>query len=187
MAPNLATVLTLVPQGLWKTLKKFVKRDKIVIADTPFLICTKYTPALIVVMLCVSFANQFVRNVEIDCTTSATAGGAGRPGYAGGGSQVDNELNNYCWNYETFLVAKALLPSMRGKVTYPGVYGYSKGEDVLIRQRYYKYVWLILVQLGVIAFLPYFLWKVSPRGRQQRNLNFKRSSRQAATKAPSAA
>lgn len=123
MAPNIAAIISIIPTNIWRSLKKFVTKDGIIVFDTAFKLSTKYTPALLIVMMCLSFANQFVRSVEIDCTTSSSGNSAGRSSSFGGGSSGDNELNNYCWNYETFLVAKALQPSMRGRVTYPGVYG----------------------------------------------------------------
>lgn len=158
MAPTLATVLNIIPGGIFVQLQKFLSREKVIVTDIPFKLSTKYTPALLIVMICFSFANQFVRNVEIDCTATSSSGG-NRGGFGGGAGET--ELNNYCWNYETFLVAKALQPSWRGRVTYPGVHGYDKGQDELVRQRYYKYVWLVLTKMAVFSFLPLFLWKVS--------------------------
>src|SRR5438105_3306711 len=104
MAPTIAAVLSFIPTNIWGMIKKFVKTEKTCTFDTPFKLSTKYTPALFVIMMCLSFANQFFRNVEIDCTSSTDmpAAGGTRGGY-GGGSET--ELNNYCWNYETFLVA----------------------------------------------------------------------------------
>ncbi|XP_021953351.2 innexin shaking-B [Folsomia candida] len=48
---------------------------------------------------------------------------------------------------------------MQGEVSYPGVSGYRKDRDGVIRQRYYKIVWMILVKLAIFSFLPYFFWR----------------------------
>lgn len=160
MPLSIATVFSVIPVNLWRSVKKFATKDRTVVFDLPFKMSTKYTPALSIVMLCFSFANQFVRNIELDCSTNGFGGKVStQKGY--GTTEISNELNDFCWNHETFLVAKALEPSMRGIVTYPGVSGYYRGIDEVLPQRYYKYVWLIFCQIGVIAFLPYFFWKVS--------------------------
>lgn len=145
-------------------IKKFVKQESTVTFDTPFKIATKYTPALFVIAMCLSFANQFLRNIEIDCSYSgsnelSSSSGGGRGGY-GSSSSVDSDLNNYCWNFETFLVKKALDPSMRGKVTYPGIWSYVRAEDELIKQKYYKYLWFGLAKIAAVAFAPLFIWKL---------------------------
>lgn len=162
MPLNIASVLSFIPTNIWRQLKKFVTRDTLVVFDVPFKLSTKYTPALLVVMMCLAFANQFVRNIEIDCSYggSTAAGGRGGSYSSGGGGGGDTELNDYCWNHDTFLVARALDAEMRGRVTYPGVSGYDRGKDAIIRQRYYKQVWLIIGKLAILAFLPYFLWKL---------------------------
>lgn len=158
MPLTIASVFNFVPVDLWRRIKKFVTKDELVIFDLPFKMSTKYTPALLLIFMCLSFANQFVRNIELDCSTNGVMKGA-QNGYGNG--DTDKGLNDFCWNHETFLVARALLPQMRGSVTYPGISRYDRDTDELIRQRYYKYVWLIFGQLMVIAFLPYFFWKVS--------------------------
>jgi hypothetical protein len=163
MPLTISSVLGFIPTNLWRSLKKFVTRETLTVFDIPFKLSTKYTPALLIVMMCLSFANQFVRNVEIDCTYGGSLSGGGstnrHQGYQQGGG--DSELNDFCWNHHTFLVARALTPNMRGMVTYPGVSGYDRGKDALVRQRYYKQVWLGLGKMAVLAFLPYFLWRVS--------------------------
>ena len=121
--------------------------------------------------MCLSFAHQFFRNVEIDCTSSTdtpSSGSSGRGGGYGGG--MESELNNYCWNYETFLVAKALEPRMRGKVTYPGIWSYVRGEDELVKQKYYKYLWFGLCKIAIVAFIPLFLWKLKGIGDKIKSL-----------------
>jgi hypothetical protein len=161
MPLNIASVLSFIPTNLWRQLKKFVTRESLIVFDVPFKLSTKYTPALLVVMMCLSFANQFVRNIEIDCSYGGSTGAQGRSGgYGGQSGGGDTELNDFCWNHDTFLVAKALKPDMRGYVTYPGVSGYDRGKDPVVRQRYYKQVWLILGKMAILAFLPYFLWKL---------------------------
>jgi hypothetical protein len=49
---------------------------------------------------------------------------------------------------------------MRGLVTYPGVSGYNRDRDKVVRQHYYKFVWFILGIMIVLSFLPFFFWKV---------------------------
>lgn len=161
MPLNIGTILTFIPTNVFRPLKKLLKPDKVVTSDGPFLLSTKYTPALLVVMLCLSLANQFVRNVEIDC--SAVSAGQGMTGWHALGG--DNGLNDYCWNHDTFLVAKALEPEMQDEVAYPGVMRYKRGKDQLIKQSYYKQVWLILGKLAVLAFIPYFMWKGTGKSR----------------------
>ncbi|OXA44981.1 Innexin inx2 [Folsomia candida] len=160
-----AAILTFIPNNIWSPLKKFLTRDGIITFDLAFKISTKYTPALLTVGICLSFANQFVRNLEIDCVTNVDDGGGGggggnrRGGGVSVGGSVISDLNDYCWNHDTFLVVKALEPEMRGEVSYPGVSGYRKDRDAVIRQRYYKFVWMILAKMAVFSFLPYFFWK----------------------------
>lgn len=62
-------------------------------------------------MMCLSFANQFVRNIEIDCSYGGSTGAQTRGGGGYGGQQAggDTELNDFCWNHDTFLVAKGEL------------------------------------------------------------------------------
>lgn len=160
MPLTIASVFNFVPINVWKSLKKFVTKDQTVVFDLSFKMSTKYTSGLLIVLMCLSFANEFVRNVEISCSTNGFGGKAKTNGYTTNNDD-EKELNDFCWNYETFLVVKALEPNMRSMVTYPGVSGYNRGTDELLRQRYYKYVWLILGKLTVITFLPYFFWKVS--------------------------
>lgn len=163
MPLTIASVLGFIPTNLWRSLKKFVTRDTLIVFDTAFKLSTKYTPGLLMVMMCLSFANQFVRNIEIDCaygSSTSSSSSATRGGYNQQGTGGDTELNDFCWNHDTFLVAKALRPESRSYVTYPGVSGYDRGKDTLIRQRYYKQVWLILGKMCVLCFLPYFFWKL---------------------------
>jgi len=87
---------------------------------------------------------------------------SGRGGYYGGGSE--SELNNYCWNYGTFLVAKALEPNMRWKANYPGIWNHSRGEDELVKQGYYNKIWVGLAIIGSVAYLPLLLWKFTGAG-----------------------
>jgi hypothetical protein len=82
MPLTVASVIGFIPLNIWRPLKKFLTKEELVICDLPFKISTKYTPALLIVLMCLSFANQFVRNVEIDCTSG---GGGGGGGGAGGG------------------------------------------------------------------------------------------------------
>ncbi|KAJ6639242.1 Innexin inx2 [Pseudolycoriella hygida] len=157
MPLTIASVLNFIPANIWRPLKKFVTQDKTVVFDLCFKMSTKYTPALLTALMCLSFANQFVRNIELDCSTNGVL--KGTHGHGFDSSDTDKGLNDFCWNHETFLVVKALDPRMRGIVTYPGVSGYDKDADELLRQRYYKYVWIIFGKLAVIAFAPYFFWK----------------------------
>lgn len=158
MAPGIQTIISIIPTQIWTQLKKFITKEKLIIVDPVFKITSKYTVAVLVIMICLSFANQFVRNVEIDCTSTQMLGGSSS---SYGSSSSSSDLNNFCWNHETFLVAKALQPSYRGVVTYPGVSGYNPDRDELIRQRYYKLVWMVLVMCTICAYFPFFLWKVS--------------------------
>ncbi|KAG4068298.1 hypothetical protein HA402_007818 [Bradysia odoriphaga] len=157
MPLTIASVFNFIPTNIWRPLKKFVTKDQTVVFDLPFKMSTKYTPGLLIVMMCLSFANQFVRNIELDCSTNGVL--KGTHGHGFDSSDTDKGLNDFCWNHETFLVVKSLDPHMRRAVTYPGVSGYDRGKDEVLRQRYYKYVWVIFGQLCVIAFLPYFFWK----------------------------
>lgn len=84
MPLTIASVLGFIPTNIWRPLKKFITKDGIIVFDVPFKLSTKYTPALLLVMMCLSFANQFVRNVEIECTSSS-GGGAAAGGRSGGG------------------------------------------------------------------------------------------------------
>lgn len=79
MPVTLTSVLGFIPNALWAPLKKFITKDGVVTFDLAFKISTKYTPALLIVGVCLSFANQFVRNLEIDCVTDRWWGQWGSP------------------------------------------------------------------------------------------------------------
>lgn len=150
MPLTVESVLTFIPTTIWSLLTKFLEKESIVCFDTAFKLSSKYTPALLTVGICLSFANQLVRNLEIDCITN------GDPGTGG-----ISDLNDYCWNHDTFLVIKALEPEMQGDVSHPGISGYQRGRDRVVRQQYYKFVWMIFGKMAVFSFLPYFFWKVT--------------------------
>lgn len=151
MPLTVESVTNFIPTKIWRSLKKFATKDETVVFDLPFKMSTKYTIGLLLVLMCLSFGNQVFRDIELDCAPETNKGS----------HDTDMQLTDYCWNYETFLVVKALQSQMRQSVTYPGVSAYDKKCDDVLSQRYYKYVWIIFCQLAVISFLPYFFWKVS--------------------------
>ena len=151
---NLKALTNIVSDDIWQNFKAwFLKKHKVKFDDI-FLVATKYTAAFLAVMLIVSFSNQFVRDKEISCFAELPKETA---------KAWDNKgpYDDYCWNHETFLVSKGLLPSMKGVVGYPGVINYDRYKDETITQRYYNVVWLMIIACMCISYSPYFLLKVS--------------------------
>lgn len=150
----------------WNKLKKWVfENGKTVVCDKIFEFGFKYSVFQLVIMMALSCANQFVRDIDISCdandASSSSSYSSSNWGSSSGGTSVSSNLNDFCWNHETFLAEKALHPSMRGQVTYPGVSQYLDDRDTAIRQRYYKLVWFILALCVVFSLIPYFALRVS--------------------------
>jgi hypothetical protein len=167
---NLKALRSIVSKANWKRVVKLFKREEVVTSDWAFRFGTNYTSGFIFLLICLSFGNQAFRSAEIACQTMETSGESGDSGDKWPSNPQDNrlitknpvkELNDFCWDYGTFLVVKGLDPAVRSEgVIFPGIVPYDEVEDELLWQGYYKRLWLGFGIILIIATAPKFFWKV---------------------------
>lgn len=141
-------ILNMFPTEIINFLKRFVTKKEIIVFDGSFKIATKYTPAVIIILLCICITNEWSSYKDIICHSTMST------------KFNEETLEDYCWSHETFLVKKYLTPESKGTVSHPGVGGFDPARDNIIRQGYYNHLWLIHGVIGIANFIPYFIWKV---------------------------
>jgi Innexin len=146
--PPILGLFNVIQQKAIEWTKRLFKSETLTITDTTFTITSKYSAGLLAMMVSLSCANQFFRDIDISCK----------------GTVSPFNLDDFCWNQETYIVERGLWPANRGDVSYPGVIVQStvdRKTDVEINQRYYKFVWLGLSVCMLFAYAPRILWKAS--------------------------
>lgn len=127
---------------IFKSVKDFIKLDKICIDNNAFRLHYKASFVILVVFSLLVTSKQYIGD-PIDCIVNEIP---------------QNVMDTYCWIYSTFTI-----PNLQGTIgetiLQPGVASYDKEKDKIKYHKYYQWVCFALFFQAILFYIPRYFWK----------------------------